>query len=94
MDEDWKNYLNQLKIGKLPEEDALDLLKHCGITEEDIQKVLIESSEGVPYYLELSIDTYRRIKKKKQPASEDLQRFRTEFSAGLSNILTGKKKRR
>lgn len=71
VDEDWKNYLNQLKIGKLPEKDALDLLKHCGITEEDIQKVLIESSEGVPYYLELSIDTYRKIKKKKQPAPGD-----------------------
>lgn len=71
VDDDWKNYLNQLKIGKLPEEDALDILKHCGITEEDIQKALIESSEGVPYYLELSIDTYRKIKKKKQPAPEN-----------------------
>ncbi|AKB34756.1 hypothetical protein MSSAC_0166 [Methanosarcina siciliae C2J] len=71
VDEDWKNYLDQQKIGKLPEEDALDLLKHFGITEEDIQKVLIESSEGVPYYLELSIDTYRKIKKKKQSAPEN-----------------------
>lgn len=71
VDDDWVNYLNQLKIGKLPEEDALDLLKYCGITEEDIQKVLIESSEGVPYYLELSIDTYRKIKKKKQPSPEN-----------------------
>ncbi|AKB26875.1 hypothetical protein MSSIT_0156 [Methanosarcina siciliae T4/M] len=67
VDEDWKNYLDQRKIGKLPEKDALDLLKQCGITEEDIQNVLIESSEGVPYYLELSIDIYRKIKKKKQP---------------------------
>jgi tetratricopeptide (TPR) repeat protein len=74
VDEDWKNYLNQLKIGKLPEEDALYLLKHCGILEEDIQKVLIESSEGVPYYLELSIDTYRKIKKRKQPAPEDFSK--------------------
>lgn len=71
VDEDWKNYLDQRKIGKLPEKDALDLLKQCGVTEEDIQKILIESSEGVPYYLELSIDTYRKIKKKKQPAQED-----------------------
>jgi len=70
VDEDWKNYLDQHKIERLPDKDALDLLKWCGITEEDIQKVLIESSEGVPYYLELSIDTYRKIKKKK-PAPED-----------------------
>jgi len=69
VDEDWKNYLDQRKIGKLPEKDALDLLKQCGITEEDIQNVLIESSEGVPYYLELSIDIYRKIKQKKQPTS-------------------------
>jgi len=67
VDEDWKNYLDQRKIGKLPEEDALDLLKRCEITEKDIQNVLIESSEGVPYYLELSIDIYRKIKQKEQP---------------------------
>jgi len=71
VDEDWENYLNQREIGKLPEKDALYLLEQCGITEEDIQKALIESSEGVPYYLELSIDTYRKIKKRKQPAPED-----------------------
>ncbi len=71
VDEDWKNYLDQRKIGKLPEKDALDLLKRCGITEEDIQNVLIESSEGVPYYLELSIDSYRKIKQKKQPTLEN-----------------------
>lgn len=71
VDEDWKNYLDQRKIGKLPEKDALDLLKQCGIIEEDIQKVLIESSEGVPYYLELSIDIYRKIKQKKQPTPEN-----------------------
>ncbi len=71
VDEDWKNYLDQRKIGKLPEKDALDLLKKCGITEEDIQKVLIESSEGVPYYLELSIDIYRKIKRKKQPTPKN-----------------------
>ncbi len=71
VDEDWKNYLDQHKIGKLPEKDALDLLKRCGITEEDIQNALIESSEGVPYYLELSIDTYRNIKKKEQPSPEN-----------------------
>ncbi|WP_410508389.1 tetratricopeptide repeat protein [Methanosarcina hadiensis] len=71
VDEDWENYLDQHKIEKLPEKDSLDLLKRCGITEEDIQKALIESSEGVPYYLELSIETYRKIKKKKQPAPED-----------------------
>ncbi|AKB58701.1 hypothetical protein MSBR2_2185 [Methanosarcina barkeri 227] len=67
VDEDWKNYLDQRKIGKLPEKDALDLLKQCGIIEKDIQNILIESSEGVPYYLELSIDIYRKIKQKEQP---------------------------
>lgn len=71
MDEDWKNHLDQRKLGKLPEEDSIDLLEQCRIPEEDIQNVLIESSEGVPYYLELSIDTYRKIKKRKQPSPED-----------------------
>lgn len=75
VNKDWKNYLDQRKIEKIPEKDALDLLRWCGIIEADIQKVLIRSSEGVPYYLELSIDTYRKIKEKKQPAPEDFSKI-------------------
>lgn len=75
VDEDWKNYLDQHILGKLPEEDAINLLEQCEVPEKDIQKVLIESSEGVPYYLELSIDTYRKIKKRKQPAPEDFSKI-------------------
>ncbi|PAV12059.1 hypothetical protein ASJ81_07905 [Methanosarcina spelaei] len=92
VDEDWKNYLYQRKIGKLPEKDALDLLKQCGITEENIQKVLIESSEGVPYYLELSIDIYRKIKQKKQPTPENFAKVPEGIFCRFVKYLDGEEK--
>jgi tetratricopeptide (TPR) repeat protein len=75
----WENYLKQRKIEKLPEEDAIDLLNQCGVVEKDIQKIIVEGSEGVPYYLELSIDTYRTVKKIRTPASQDFSSVRSEI---------------
>jgi len=71
VDEDWNNYLGQKELKKLPEKDALDFLNRCGIKEEEIQNVIIEGSEGVPYYLELAVDTYTEIAKTSLPKPSD-----------------------
>ena len=92
VDEDWKNHLDQHILGKLPEKYAINLLEQCGITEKDIHKVLIESSEGVPYYLELSIDTYRKIKKRKQPAPEDFAKVPDEIFCRFVKYLDREEK--
>lgn len=70
-DPDWKEYLEQNHIGKLPEKDAIDLLNICGVGDEKIQKIILDGSKGVPYYLDLAIDTYNQIKKKRQPVPDD-----------------------
>ncbi|AKB35897.1 Kinesin light chain [Methanosarcina siciliae C2J] len=78
VDEDWNNYLEQQHIGKLPEKDAVDLLNICGVENEEIQKVILDGSKGVPYYLDLAIDTYNTIKKKRQPVPADFSGTRSE----------------
>ncbi|AKB25293.1 hypothetical protein MSMTP_1824 [Methanosarcina sp. MTP4] len=78
-DKDWNNYLEQYKLEKLPLEDALDFLNRCGIKEEEIQKVIIEGSEGVPYYLELAVDTYTEIAKTSSPKPSDFGTTRSEI---------------
>lgn len=74
VDPDWKNYLKQKKLEKLPYEDVIYFLNQCGIKEKAIQKVILEGSEGVPYYLELSVDTYAEIKKTRPPVPDDFSR--------------------
>ena len=78
-DKDWNNYLEQHHLGILPDKDAFNFLNLCGIQEEDIQKVILEGSEGVPYYLELAVDTYNEIAKTGSPKPEDFSRTRSEI---------------
>jgi tetratricopeptide (TPR) repeat protein len=77
-DPEWKEYIEQKHIGELPEKDAVDLLNICGVENEDIQKVILDGSKGVPYYLDLAIDTYYKIKEKRQPVPSDFSGTRSE----------------
>ena len=79
VDKDWNNYLEQYKLEKLPEKDALDFLNRCGIEEKEIQRVIIKGSEGVPYYLELAVDTYTEIAKTGSPVPDNFARTRSEI---------------
>jgi tetratricopeptide (TPR) repeat protein len=75
-DEDWRKYQHQHLVGGLAEEDARRFLASCGITEEALQEVIVEGSKGVPFYLDLSVDTYLQIKDTQQrdPSSSDFGR--------------------
>src|SRR5665647_712086 len=79
VDKDWNNYLEQYKLEKLPEKDSLDFLNLCGIEEKEIQRVIIKGSEGVPYYLELAVDTYTEIAKTGSPVPDNFARTRSEI---------------
>ncbi|QOY50989.1 tetratricopeptide repeat protein [Candidatus Sulfurimonas baltica] len=62
VDKEWKEDLNQHILGNLSEDDAKSFLNSCEIVDTDIQDEMIESSEGLPYYLDLCVDTYYKIK--------------------------------
>lgn len=78
-DSDWDMYLAQYQIDELPRKDCLKFLVNCGIINKDIQSVIIKASEGVPYFLNLSVDTYEKIKKKRQPIPEDFGKTQPEI---------------
>jgi tetratricopeptide (TPR) repeat protein len=73
-DEDWKMYLEQHPVDELPEIYCQEFLEDCGIENKDIRNIIIKASEGVPYYLNLSVDTYEKIGKNRQPVSEDFEK--------------------
>ena len=71
-DSDWEEDLNQHILGNLSEDDAISFLNSCEITDTDIQDEMIESSEGLPYYLDLCVDTFYQIKDSMEsPSAKD-----------------------
>lgn len=66
-----RNSIERYEIRDLPEENARYLLECYGILEKNIQDVIINGSAGVPYYLDLSIETYKNIKKIREPKPGD-----------------------
>ena len=72
LDKVWENRIEPHRVDDLDDKHANRYLKESGIDSEDIRNVIIEGSKGVPFYLDLSVDTYDEIKSKgKKPAIAD-----------------------
>lgn len=73
LDKDWDGYIEQHLLGGLSESDSARFLNSCGITDSKIQKIIIASSRGIPYYLDLAVDTFMQIKHKyaREPVDKD-----------------------
>jgi len=66
--------LEQHIIGNLSDNDARYFLDSCTIEDSSIQDTIIKNSDGVPYYLDLSVDTFIQMKKKNLvPNEKDFQ---------------------
>ncbi|KKH38962.1 tetratricopeptide repeat protein [Methanosarcina mazei] len=69
-EQDWEMCMKEYPIEDLPEKYSEQFLKECGIEEEDIRSIIVKASEGVPYYLNLSVDTYEQISRSKKPEAK------------------------
>ncbi|AKB58702.1 tetratricopeptide repeat protein [Methanosarcina barkeri] len=78
-DSDWDVYLEQHSVEELPESYCTKFLEDCGIENKDIRDIIIKASEGVPYYLNLSVDTFEKIYKKRRPIPEDFDKIQPEI---------------
>jgi len=58
LDADWKESLDQQLVGGLADEDARQFLRSCGIENRAIADKIVKGSTGLPYYLDLAVDTY------------------------------------
>ncbi len=62
LDKDWDEALAQHQIGALADEDARRLLQTAGVDAEAIQDTIVKGAQGVPFHLDLAVDTYSRIR--------------------------------
>lgn len=80
LDPDWGQVVEQHLMGELSSIDCKKFLNSCDITDELIQEAIIEGSDGLPYYLDLMVDTYEVLSKKGTPKAE-------EFSNSPNKVL-------
>ena len=78
-DLEWEMYLEQHPVDELPIDYCIEFLVACRIGDKNIQDVIIKASEGVPYYLNLSVDTFEKIRMKRHPVSEDFGKTQPEI---------------
>lgn len=74
LDPEWESIVEQHLMGELSPTDCMSFLNSCGITDESIQQTIIHGSEGLPYYLDLMVDTYQLVSRKKTPAINDFSK--------------------
>lgn len=80
-DPEWEMYLEQHPVEELSKNDCTKFMEDCGIENKDIQDRIFEASEGVPHYLNLSIDTFEKIIRcnKRQPITEEFGKTQPEI---------------
>lgn len=79
-DSEWRKSMAQYNIDGLSNEDSSGLLHTYGIKNENLRKIIVESSRGVPYYLDLVVDTYYQIKQtcNREPTPDDFAKTQLE----------------
>ena len=87
LDNAWEEKIESREIGALGKDYALEYLIKSGVNEEEIRNVMLEGYEGVPFYLDVSLDQYFDIKEKRDPSPADFGRTPREvLDKFISNL--------
>jgi tetratricopeptide (TPR) repeat protein len=74
----WAPYLEFHAIGDLSHEDCLAFLRSCGI-EGPVAERIAAASNGVPFYLDVSVDHWESIRPQREPRPEDFGRTQADL---------------
>jgi hypothetical protein len=83
----WENSIKRHEIVDLPEKDACHLLELSNVLEKEIQDIIISGSAGVPYYLDISIETYESIKEIRGPGPDDFAKVPSDVFSRFIKYL-------
>ena len=90
--EKWKNCLNQYEVEELLRKYCMEYLNDREITDKEIQEAIFKGSKGIPYYLELSVYIYNRIKESRKPTPEDFDESQEKIAARFFRFLSSEEK--
>ena len=85
---EWGNILKQTLVDPLSKLDAERFLVTEGVADEEIRSKIIRVSNGLPYQLDLMLDTYELIKERKIPEVLDFSNSPNQIVERLMKYLT------
>lgn len=85
---DWDLIIQQSPVNFLSAVDAEAFLAHAGVEDQTIRTMMIEVSGGLPYQLDLLVDTYELIQESKIPELGDFSDSPTLIVDRLMRCLT------
>ena len=92
-DIEWSEYLTQYEVGELLRNYCIEYLVAQDIKDNEIQEAIFKGSNGVPYYLELSAETYAKIIKiGGKPKPEDFGKSHKEIADRFFRFLSSEEK--
>ncbi len=81
IDDAWGEVVESRLLGALSDEDADQFLLEVPIVENDVRAKIIDSSQGLPFYLDLQVSHYETLKERGETPSE------ANFGGTPSDIL-------
>jgi hypothetical protein len=82
VDPNLNSVTSMIRLEALSEEASHDYLKANGVDDEVVRERMVVASEGLPFFLKLSLDTYKEVRRKgREPGNED-------FAAARPGILS------
>ncbi|MFC0524901.1 tetratricopeptide repeat protein [Pontibacillus salicampi] len=88
LDEEWEEYIEQHLIGELSKVDSEQFLLSCGIEDPAIRNTIMDTSKGLPYYLDVLIDTFFVLKATHTPTKNELTATRAQMTQRLLQYLS------
>jgi tetratricopeptide (TPR) repeat protein len=89
-DLEWSDLVRSFPMPGLPQEARVELLVDGGITDDDVQRAVARASDGLPFYLNLALDTGRHTDGAdlaSVSSEEILQRFMHHVDPTVVRIL-------
>lgn len=85
----WIGIIKPIHLQRFPEKDMDKFLKNHGIDDEDIIKIIIKESNGIPYILNLAVDLFQEIKHRKarKPEASDFKNLSEEKTDKLLSVV-------
>jgi len=91
-EQDWNIDMKEYPIEDLPEKYSEEFLEEY-IEDKDIRNVIVKASEGVPYYLNLSVDIYEQVSRIKKPEAKNFAGTKKEIFDTFVKYLDNNEKR-
>lgn len=82
LDDDWTGLIDAHRLGALSDEDSDRFLRHVPVIEDDVRTVMVERASGLPFYLDLQVSLYEKLKDSGEPVSQ------AGFMGSFPEVLT------